>query len=644
MPQPALPPSAAATADPEPSGTPAREMDDEDLVEELLATVNSARAYSEFRRTQRKECHNLLRWLQLILPLLEELRDSAPRLTDDAYRRLTLLGRALSAARRLLRSCNDGSKIFLALESEAVLGRFRAVYEKMNSALDGMPYAELDISDEVTEQVELMNAQLMRCKKRTDTQDMELSMDLMVILQNNKDEERNADGAIVDRLASKLELQMLPDLRAETVAIKKLISERNGQHADSTKQIIELLHKFKAIAGIDEKNVLGGEVFVTKSLDKCPSLMIPDDFLCPITLEIMTDPVIVASGQTYERRSIQKWLDSGERTCPKTRQPLAHLSLAPNYALKNLILQWCDKHKVELQRREPEPVAEQDGHPREDIPSLVEALSSIHPDVQRKAAKKIRMLSKESPENRALIVGNGGIPALIGLLAYPDKKVQENTVTSLLNLSIDHGNKLLITKGGAIPLIIEILRNGSAEGQENSAATLFSLSMLDENKATIGTLGGIAPLVELLTNGTVRGKKDAATAIFNLILNQQNKVRATQAGIVPALMKVIDDRSLGMVDEALSIFLLLSSHPTCLGEIGTTPFVEKLVQLIKEGTPKNKECALSVLLELGSKKQTLLVHALRFGLHEHLSQIAKTGTSRAQRKANSLIQIAKKCY
>ncbi|KAI4973114.1 hypothetical protein ZWY2020_028822 [Hordeum vulgare] len=507
MPQPVLPPSSAATADPEPSRAGAREMDDEDLVEELLATVNSARAYSEFRRTQRKECHNLLRWLQLILPLLEELRDSAPHLTDDAYRRLTLLGRALAAARRLLRSCNDGSKIFLALESEAVLGRFRTVYEKMNSALDGMPYAELGISDEVTEQVELMNAQLMRCKKRTDTQDIELSMDLMVILQNNKDEERNADRAILDRLASKLELQMLADLRAETVAIKKLINERNGQHADSTKQIVELLHKFKAIAGIEEKNVLGSEVFVTKSLDKCPSLMIPDDFLCPITLEIMTDPVIVASGQTYERRSIQKWLDSGERTCPKTRQPLVHLSLAPNYALKNLILQWCDKHKVELQRREPEPVAEQDGHPREDIPSLVEALSSIHPDVQRKAAKKIRMLSKESPENRALIVGNGGIPALIGLLAYPDKKVQENTVTSLLNLSIDHSNKLLITKGGAIPLIIEILRNGSAEGQENSAATLFSLSMLDENKATIGTLGGITPLVELLTNGTVRARR-----------------------------------------------------------------------------------------------------------------------------------------
>ncbi|KAK3122001.1 hypothetical protein QOZ80_8BG0663820 [Eleusine coracana subsp. coracana] len=639
MPPPTMPPPPSPD-DPEPSA--AREMDDEDLVEELLATVNSARAYAEFRRTQRRECANLLRWLQLVLPLLEELRDSAPRLTDNAYRRLALLGRAFAAARRLLRSCHDGSKIFLALESEAVLTKFRNVYEKMHGALNGMPYDELAISDEVKEQVELMNAQLMRCQKRTDTQDIELSMDLMVILQT-KEEERNADRAILERLAKKLGLQTLAELRAETMAIKKLINERNGQQGDSTKQIIELLNKFKHIAGVDETNVLG-DVSMPKTLGKCPSLMIPNDFLCPITLEIMTDPVIVASGQSYERRSIQKWLDSGERTCPKTRQPLAHLSLAPNYALKNLILQWCEKNMVELQKREPEPAAEPGNHRKEDIPSLVEDLSSIHPEVQRKAAKKIRMLSKESPENRRLISDNGGIPALIGLLAYPDKKVQENTVTTLLNLSIDDNNKLLITRGGAIPLVIEILRNGSAEAQENSAAALFSLSMLDENKAAIGSLGGIAPLVELLRSGTARGKKDAATAIFNLVLNPQNKARATHAGIVPALLGVIDDKGLGMVDEALSIFLLLSSHAACRGEIGTTGFVEKLVRLIKEGTDKNKECALSVLLELGTNSKPLLVHALRFGLHEDLSKIAKNGTSRAQRKATSLIQLARKCY
>ncbi|TKW23547.1 hypothetical protein SEVIR_4G298900v4 [Setaria viridis] len=508
----------------------------------------------------------------------------------------------------------------------------------MNLALDGMPYSEIGISDEVKEQVELISAQLKRSKKRTDTQDMELSMDFMMILQN---EDGNADRAILERLAKKLELQSLADLRAETMAIKKLINERNGQQPESTKHIIELLKKFKEIAGIDEKNILG-DVSIPKYLEKCPSLMIPNDFLCPISLEIMTDPVIIASGRTYERRSIQKWLDAGQRTCPKTQQPLAHLSLAPNFALKNLILQWCEKNKVEIQMGEPEPAAEQEER-KEDIPSLVKDLSSVHLDVQRKAAKKIRILSKENPENRALILENGGLPALISLVSYPDKKIQENTVTALLNLSIDETNKVLIAKGGAIPLIIEVLKNGSVEGQENSAAALFSLSMIDENKAAIGILGGIAPLVHLLRDGTIRGKKDASTAIFNLILNHPNKFRAIEAGIVTVLLKILGDKKLGMIDEALSIFLLLASHPGCRSEVGSTSFVEILVEIIKEGTPKNKECALSVLLELGLNNNSLMVHALGFGLDEHLSDIAKTGTSRAQRKANSLIQLSRKC-
>jgi hypothetical protein len=346
--------------------------------------------------------------------------------------------------------------------------------------------------------------------------------------------------------------------------------------------------------------------------------------------------------QTYERRSIQKWLDAGQRTCPKTQQPLAHLSLAPNFALKNLILQWCEKNKVEIQVGEPERADEQE-EPKEDIPSLVKDLSSVHLDVQRKAAKKIRILSKENPENRAQILENGGLPALISLVSYPDKKIQENTVTALLNLSIDETNKILIAKGGAIPLIIEVLKNGSIEGQENSAAALFSLSMIDENKAAIGILGGIAPLVHLLRDGTIRGKKDASTAIFNLILNHPNKFRAIEAGIVTVLLKILGDKKLGMIDEALSIFLLLASHPGCRSEVGSTSFVEILVEIIKEGTPKNKECALSVLLELGSNNNSLMVHALGCGLDEHLSDIAKIGTSRAQRKANSLIQLSRKC-
>lgn len=32
-----------------------------------------------------------------------------------------------------------------------------------------------------------------------------------------------------------------------------------------------------------------------------------DEFLCPITFELMIDPVIASDGHTYERSAIEKW-------------------------------------------------------------------------------------------------------------------------------------------------------------------------------------------------------------------------------------------------------------------------------------------------------------------------------------------------
>ncbi|KAK3038844.1 hypothetical protein RJ639_028566 [Escallonia herrerae] len=611
-----------------------------DVIQELIGVIETVKSLGEYRRTQKKESHNLVRRLKLLLPLLEEIQDLDTPFPEAGIACLHKLKKAFYSAKKLLKASHAGSKIYLALESEAVMVRFHSVYEKVSQALDGMPYDELGISDEVKEQVELMRVQLRRAKKRTDTQDMELAMDMMVVLSTEDD--RNADSASIERLANKLSLHTIEDLKSETAAVKKLVKERKGHNTQATQQIIDLLSKFKRFAGIEDANGLDDPV-MPKTLEKCPSLAIPHEFLCPITLEIMTDPVIVATGQTYERESIQQWLDSNHRTCPKTGQVLAHLSLAPNFALKNLILQWCEKNNFQLPKREPQscpenPTVEHD----EKIMSLVQNLSSSQLEVQRKAVTKIRFLSKESPENRSWIANSGGIPPLVNLLSYPDSKIQEHAVTALLNLSIDESNKKLISREEPIPAIVEVLQNGTIGAKENSAAALFSLSMLDENKTTIGILNGIPPLVELLRTGTIRGKKDAVTALFNLTLSHANKSRAIEAGIVTPLLQICKNKNLDMVDETLSILLLLASHPDGRQEIGQLSFIETLVDLIKDGTPKNKECAAAVLLELGSKNSNLFLAALQYGVYDHLVDVSKSGTDRGQRKANSLLQLMSK--
>lgn len=64
---------------------------------------------------------------------------------------------------------------------------------------------------------------------------------------------------------------------------------------------------------------------------------VPDHFICPISLEIMQDPVICSDGNTYEREEIARWFINHD-TSPKTNLPLANKNLIPNHAIKAGIL------------------------------------------------------------------------------------------------------------------------------------------------------------------------------------------------------------------------------------------------------------------------------------------------------------------
>lgn len=124
---------------------------------------------------------------------------------------------------------------------------------------------------------------------------MELTMDLMVALSTN---DRTAESASMERLASKLSLCTAEQLKQETLRIQKLFKERWGISAECQQQVLILLDKFKRFLGFEENQVVDEEAEARKLANPSP-VSIPNEFLCPITLEIMTDPVIVATGQVY---------------------------------------------------------------------------------------------------------------------------------------------------------------------------------------------------------------------------------------------------------------------------------------------------------------------------------------------------------
>ncbi|KAK2589010.1 hypothetical protein KPH14_001855 [Odynerus spinipes] len=64
---------------------------------------------------------------------------------------------------------------------------------------------------------------------------------------------------------------------------------------------------------------------------------IPHEFLCPITHEIMREPVQCSDGFTYERAAINEWFLCGKYTSPMTNEPLHDTSFTPNINLRNTI-------------------------------------------------------------------------------------------------------------------------------------------------------------------------------------------------------------------------------------------------------------------------------------------------------------------
>jgi serine/threonine protein kinase len=67
----------------------------------------------------------------------------------------------------------------------------------------------------------------------------------------------------------------------------------------------------------------------------------PEQFLCPVSMEVMTDPVTTPCGTTYERSVIISCL-SRQLVDPMTMQPCTPQQLIPNRCLKQLIEAWTE--------------------------------------------------------------------------------------------------------------------------------------------------------------------------------------------------------------------------------------------------------------------------------------------------------------
>lgn len=266
---------------------------------------------------------------------------------------------------------------------------------------------------------------------------------------------------------------------------------------------------------------------------------------------------------------------------------------------------------------------------------------------QKEAAKELRLLTKKMPSFRTIFgESHDFIPQLLGPLSKTESlsevpsDLQEDLITTLLNLSIHDNNKKLVAETPiVIPVLIDALQSGTMETRSNSAAAIFTLSALDSNKLLIGKSGALKPLIDLLDKGHQLAMKDAASAIFNLCIAHENKSRAVKAGAVKVIMKKIMDRTL--VDELLSTLAMLSCHQRAVEELVQLKAIPCLLTIIREinTCARSKENCIAIIHNLCYNDRTtwkeLREEEKAFGT---ISQLTSNGTSRAKRKANELLE------
>uniref|UniRef100_A0A7N0RED9 RING-type E3 ubiquitin transferase n=1 Tax=Kalanchoe fedtschenkoi TaxID=63787 RepID=A0A7N0RED9_KALFE len=401
-------------------------------------------------------------------------------------------------------------------------------------------------------------------------------------------------------------------------------------------------HHKKAKVGIISKEI--ADTFLT----------VPKDFCCPISLDLMEDPVIICTGQSYDRAYIIRWMDDGHCTCPKTGQMLTHTRVVPNQALRNLISQWCTAHGIAFECPDATGCAVETFAAALPTKAAIEAnkattallirqLASGTQGAKALAALEIRLLAKTGKENRAIIAEAGAIHHLRKLLPSSDMVAQENAVTAVLNLSIHEKNKSrIMDEEGCLESIVDVLRFGlTTEARENAAATLFSLSAVHDYKKRIAyERGAIEALALLLNKGTPRGKKDAVTALFNLSTHSENCSRMIEAGGVKALVGALGVD--GVAEEAAgALALLVRQQMGAQAVAQEESAVTGLTGMMRSGSARGKENAVAVLLEIcrsggAAATQRVITTPAMANL---LESLLFTGTKRARRKAASLARV-----
>lgn len=260
-------------------------------------------------------------------------------------------------------------------------------------------------------------------------------------------------------------------------------------------------------------------------------ITVPSFFKCPISLDVMRSPVSLCTGVTYDRASIQRWLDGGNNTCPATMQLLKTKDFVPNLTLQRLINIWSDSIGRRHNGDSPvlNPPSGREVPTKEEVNVLLERLMSLE------NLMKIVRFVKDSDSNREFLSKKMEfVPMLVDIIRTKKTKIELviMAIRILDSIKVDRerlSNLMLANDGGdCLTAILLAIQRGNLESKIESVRVLDWISFDAKSKLMIAERDGV--LTEMMKSISITESSDPslieASLSFLITISKSKRVRS----------------------------------------------------------------------------------------------------------------------
>lgn len=343
---------------------------------ELISEITTSTVCIELEFEKFNEFGCYLYRVSIVIMELQTTENASPNVMQI----LQSLSKSINLAKDLVKNCEKGSHPILDTELKIMMTQLGEVIKSMGECLSSIPsstfrdqeYAEVAVQclskEMMNTYFEVTHNQELETKEQKPTKEEPPESDLYSISQVTIDD------------AKLLGMPRLGDF----LNCRSLTSHSSYQDVSRSMTLPKVAHYIEPLY---------------------------ETFFCPLTKEIMEDPVTIETGLTYEKEAILEWFEkfenSEEVVCPTTGQKLSSRHLSANLALKTTIEEWKgrnDAARIKVARA---------------------ALSLASSDrMVFEAIKDLQNVCRRKQYNKVQVCNVGMLPLLVNFLGHKDGDVR----------------------------------------------------------------------------------------------------------------------------------------------------------------------------------------------------------------------------